>query len=116
MGLSPPVAPACQPPGEPFGFRCATCGVGYEGMPLHFGGATPDLGVPRDAGGRTTTTRSGTSPAPPPRVVVFTTRATLASMATSYPRCSCHALGAAPEGYFAQTGALDKLACRTTDQ
>ena len=31
-----------------FGFRCATCGVWHEGVPLNFGIDLPDLGIPPD--------------------------------------------------------------------
>src|SRR5689334_1484606 len=39
--------PAPDPP-VPFGFRCATCGVWHEGVPLDFGADLPDLGIPAE--------------------------------------------------------------------
>src|SRR4051812_9652629 len=35
-------------PQQPFGFRCATCGVWHEGVPLDFAVALPELGIPAD--------------------------------------------------------------------
>ena len=35
-------------PSQPFGFRCKTCGVWHEGVPLDFGSDLPQIAIPPD--------------------------------------------------------------------